>query len=79
MPIPHPLPEALVELVAQRFRLIGEPMQSGFGSVPRPLRARIRRSGGGPRAGGGAHRVTSLRRWKTRVSSSDIGQSPART
>ena len=25
MPIPHPLPEPLVELVAQRFRLIGEP------------------------------------------------------
>ena len=27
MPIPHPLPDALVELVAQRFRLIGEPMR----------------------------------------------------
>jgi DNA-binding transcriptional ArsR family regulator len=27
MPIPHPLPEALVELVASRFRLIGEPMR----------------------------------------------------
>lgn len=27
MPIPHPLPEPLVELVAQRFRLIGEPMR----------------------------------------------------
>lgn len=26
-PIPHPLPEALVELIAQRFRLIGEPMR----------------------------------------------------
>ena len=25
--IPHPLPEALVELVAQRFRVIGEPMR----------------------------------------------------
>ncbi len=24
-PIPHPLPEALVELIAQRFRVIGEP------------------------------------------------------
>jgi DNA-binding transcriptional ArsR family regulator len=27
MPVPHPLPDALVELVAQRFRLIGEPMR----------------------------------------------------
>jgi DNA-binding transcriptional ArsR family regulator len=27
MPVPHPLPEPLVELVAQRFRLIGEPMR----------------------------------------------------
>ncbi len=27
MPIPHPLPEPLVELVARRFRLIGEPMR----------------------------------------------------
>ena len=27
MPIPHPLPDSLVELVAQRFRLIGEPMR----------------------------------------------------
>ena len=27
MPTPHPLPEPLVELVAQRFRLIGEPMR----------------------------------------------------
>jgi DNA-binding transcriptional ArsR family regulator len=27
MAIPHPLPEPLVELVAQRFRLIGEPMR----------------------------------------------------
>ena len=26
-PIPHPLPEALVELIAQRFRIIGEPMR----------------------------------------------------
>ena len=26
-PIPHPLPEALVELIAQRFRVIGEPMR----------------------------------------------------
>jgi DNA-binding transcriptional ArsR family regulator len=26
-PVPHPLPEALVELVAQRFRVIGEPMR----------------------------------------------------
>ena len=25
--IPHPLPEALVELIAQRFRVIGEPMR----------------------------------------------------
>jgi len=25
--VPHPLPEPLVELVAQRFRLIGEPMR----------------------------------------------------
>jgi DNA-binding transcriptional ArsR family regulator len=25
--IPHPLPEPLVELVAQRFRVIGEPMR----------------------------------------------------
>jgi len=24
-PIPHPLPEPLVELIAQRFRVIGEP------------------------------------------------------
>ncbi len=27
MDIPHPLPEPLVELVAQRFRVIGEPMR----------------------------------------------------
>ena len=27
MPIPHPLPDDLAELVAQRFRLIGEPMR----------------------------------------------------
>jgi DNA-binding transcriptional ArsR family regulator len=26
-PIPHPLPPALVELIAQRFRVIGEPMR----------------------------------------------------
>jgi DNA-binding transcriptional ArsR family regulator len=27
MRIPHPLPEPLVELIAQRFRVIGEPMR----------------------------------------------------
>lgn len=27
VPIPHPLPEALVELIAERFRVIGEPMR----------------------------------------------------
>ena len=27
MPIPHPLPEQLVDFVAQRFRVIGEPMR----------------------------------------------------
>jgi len=27
MDIPHPLPEALVELIAERFRVIGEPMR----------------------------------------------------
>ena len=27
MAIPHPLPEPLVELIAQRFRVIGEPMR----------------------------------------------------
>jgi len=26
-PMPHPLPEALVELIAQRFRVIAEPMR----------------------------------------------------
>ena len=26
-PIPHPLPAPLVELIAQRFRVIGEPMR----------------------------------------------------
>ena len=26
-PIPHPLPGALVDLIAQRFRVIGEPMR----------------------------------------------------
>jgi DNA-binding transcriptional ArsR family regulator len=26
-PLPHPLPEPLVELVAQRFRVLGEPMR----------------------------------------------------
>ena len=26
-PIPHPLPEPLVELIAQRFRCLGEPMR----------------------------------------------------
>ena len=25
--VPHPLPDALVELIAQRFRVIGEPMR----------------------------------------------------
>lgn len=25
--IPHPLPEPLIELIAQRFRIIGEPMR----------------------------------------------------
>ena len=27
VPIPHPLPEPLVELIAQRFRVLGEPMR----------------------------------------------------
>jgi DNA-binding transcriptional ArsR family regulator len=27
MPLPHPLPEALAELIARRFRVIGEPMR----------------------------------------------------
>lgn len=27
MPVPHPLPEPVVELIAQRFRLMGEPMR----------------------------------------------------
>ena len=27
MDIPHPLPDPLVELIAQRFRVIGEPMR----------------------------------------------------
>ena len=27
LPIPHPLPEPLVELIAQRFRVLGEPMR----------------------------------------------------
>src|SRR5687768_11383710 len=27
VPIPHPLPDALVALIAQRFRVIGEPMR----------------------------------------------------
>ena len=27
MPLPHPLPEPLVELIARRFRVIGEPMR----------------------------------------------------
>ena len=26
-PIPHPLPDPLVELIAQRFRVLGEPMR----------------------------------------------------
>lgn len=26
-PVPHPLPEALIEVVAQRFRVLGEPMR----------------------------------------------------
>ena len=26
-PVPHPLPEPLVELVAERFRVLGEPMR----------------------------------------------------
>lgn len=26
-PVPHPLPEALVGLIAQRFRVLGEPMR----------------------------------------------------
>lgn len=27
MPLPHPLPDSLVELIARRFRVIGEPMR----------------------------------------------------
>lgn len=27
MPLPHPLPDPLVELIARRFRVIGEPMR----------------------------------------------------
>jgi DNA-binding transcriptional ArsR family regulator len=27
MPMPHPLPEPLVELIARRFRVMGEPMR----------------------------------------------------
>lgn len=27
MTLPHPVPDALVELIAQRFRVIGEPMR----------------------------------------------------
>lgn len=27
MPLPHPLPDELVELIARRFRVIGEPMR----------------------------------------------------
>lgn len=27
MTLPHPLPEGLVELIAQRFKIIGEPMR----------------------------------------------------
>jgi DNA-binding transcriptional ArsR family regulator len=27
LPAPHPLPEPLIELVAQRFRVLGEPMR----------------------------------------------------
>ena len=27
VPLPHPLPEPLVELIARRFRLLGEPMR----------------------------------------------------
>ena len=27
MEVPHPLPESLVELIAERFRVIGEPMR----------------------------------------------------
>jgi DNA-binding transcriptional ArsR family regulator len=26
-PVPHPLPEPLVDLIAQRFRILGEPMR----------------------------------------------------
>ena len=29
MQIPHPLPDPLIELIAQRFRVIGEPMRIG--------------------------------------------------
>jgi len=35
-PIPHPLPEPLVELIAQRFRVIGEPMRIGLLDALRP-------------------------------------------
>ena len=27
MPLPHPLPDPIVELIARRFRVIGEPMR----------------------------------------------------
>ena len=27
LPVPHPLPEPLIELVAQRFRVLGEPLR----------------------------------------------------
>jgi DNA-binding transcriptional ArsR family regulator len=29
-PIPHPLPKPLIELVAQRFRILGEPLRIGL-------------------------------------------------
>ena len=55
MDTPHPLPDALVELIAQRFRVLGEPMRI------RLLDALRDGDGDGRRADGGARRLAAER------------------
>ena len=48
-PSPHPFPEPLIELVAQRFRVLGEPMRIGCSPAPGQRRHGRRVAGGGRR------------------------------
>jgi len=39
MSLPQPLPDSLIELIARRFRVTGEPMQIKLPSAVSPTRA----------------------------------------